>query len=105
MKQIIYLIVITLFVSSCGFYSFRGASIPTNAKTVSVSYFKTNAPNAPSSLSETITEGLKDLFLSQTNLNLTDRDGDLNFIGEITKFEVTTRTIKENIELIIIYNL
>ena len=75
MKQFISILLISLFVSSCGIYSFTGASIPINAKTVSVSNFITSTTNSPAILNQTITEGLK-IFLSQTNLILTDGEGD-----------------------------
>ncbi|KRO55449.1 MAG: hypothetical protein ABR79_00040 [Cryomorphaceae bacterium BACL11 MAG-121001-bin54] len=82
--------------TSCGIYSFTGASIPTEAKTVSVAYFTTTATNSPSSLNQTITEGLKDLFLSQTNLDLTELEGDLSFSGQITKYQLSPMAIQAN---------
>ena len=96
MKQITCVILISSFIASCGIYSFTGASIPINAESVSVTYFTTSTTNSPSSLNQTITEGLKDLFLSQTNLNLTDLDGDLNFSGEITKYQISPIAIQAN---------
>ena len=88
MKQTINIILASILLTSCGIYSFTGASIPIEAKTVSVSYFTSTATNSPSSLNQTITEGLKDLFLSQTSLALTETEGDLIFSGEITKYHI-----------------
>lgn len=82
--------------TSCGIYSFTGASIPSEAKTVSVAYFTTTTTNSPSSLNQTITEGLKDLFLSQTNLDLTELEGDLSFSGQITKYQLSPMAIQAN---------
>jgi hypothetical protein len=96
MKQIIIIIFISFFITSCGIYSFRGASIPSDAKTVSVTYFTTTATNSPPSLNQIISEGLKDLFLSQTNLYLTESEGDLMFSGNITKYQITPIAIKAN---------
>ena len=96
MKQFISILLIIFLITSCGIYSFKGASIPTDARTVSVAYFKTTATNSPPSLNQTISEGLKDLFLSQTNLDLTDSEGDLMFSGEITKYQITPIAIKAN---------
>tara|TARA_B000000437_G_scaffold217476_2_gene195150 strand:- start:718 stop:1215 length:498 start_codon:yes stop_codon:yes gene_type:complete len=96
MKQFISILLISLFVSSCGIYSFTGASIPINAKTVSVSNFITSTTNSPAILNQIITEGLKDLFLSQTNLILTDGEGDLSFSGEITKYQISPIAIQAN---------
>jgi hypothetical protein len=96
MKQIFSIVLTSIFMTSCGIYSFTGASIPTEAKTVSVAYFTTTATNSPSSLNQTITEGLKDLFLSQTNLDLTELEGDLSFSGQITKYQLSPMAIQAN---------
>ncbi len=96
MKQTISIILASILLTSCGIYSFTGASIPIEAKTVSVSYFTSTATNSPSSLNQTITEGLKDLFLSQTNLSLTETEGDLSFSGEITKYHIMPMAIQAN---------
>ena len=85
-----------MFIVSCGIYSFTGASIPSDAKTVSVAYFTKKATNSPSSLNQTLTEGLKDLFLSQTNLYLTNGEGDLSFSGEVTKYQINPIAIQAN---------
>lgn len=74
---------------SCGFYSFSGTSIPQEVKTFSVSYFENNAPINSPLLSQTITEGLKQKFISETNLSIEERNGDFDFSGEITSFTVT----------------
>ncbi|MEC9209501.1 MAG: LPS assembly lipoprotein LptE [Bacteroidota bacterium] len=95
MKPIINILA-SILITSCGIYSFTGASIPHEAKTVSVAYFTTTATNAPSSLNQIISEGLKDLFLSQTSLNLTEVKGDLSFSGEITKYQISPMAIQAN---------
>ena len=96
MKQIFSIVLTSIFMTSCGIYSFTGASIPSEAKTVSVAYFTTTTTNSPSSLNQTITEGLKDLFLSQTNLDLTELEGDLSFSGQITKYQLSPMAIQAN---------
>ena len=96
MRYIINIILASIFLVSCGIYSFTGASIPSEAKTVSVQYITTKATNAPASLNQTITEGLKDAFLAQTNLDLTENEGDLAFSGKITKYQVKPMAIKAN---------
>ena len=96
MRKIINIILASIFLVSCGIYSFTGASIPSEAKTVSVQYITTKATNTPASLNQTITEGLKDAFLAQTNLDLTENEGDLAFSGEITKYQVKPMAIKAN---------
>lgn len=95
-KQLTSIFLITIFIASCGIYSFTGASIPTDAETVSVAYLTTKATNTPSSLNQTITEGLKDLFINQTNLTLTEGEADLSFNGQITKYQIKPMAIKAN---------
>ncbi|MEN8121758.1 MAG: LptE family protein [Bacteroidota bacterium] len=82
----IFIIVFVIFSQGCGIYSFTGASIPPGAKTVSVDYFKNNAPIFNPTLSQEITEMLQDKLVSQTVLNLTDGRGDLQFKGEIVGY-------------------
>ena len=96
MRYIINIILASIFLVSCGIYSFTGASIPSEAKTVSVQYITTKATNTPASLNQTITEGLKDAFLAQTNLDLTENEGDLAFSGQITKYQLKPMAIKAN---------
>lgn len=77
-------------------YSFTGASIAEDVKTVSVKTFQSYAPLANANLSQTFTEDLKDKFISQTNLDLAVRNGDLQFEGSITGYNVTSVAIQGN---------
>ena len=95
-KKILTAILISIIITSCNIYSFTGASIPEEAKTVSVEYIKSETANAPSSLNQTITEELKDRILGQTNLELTELTADLIFSGEIIKYEVKPMAIQAN---------
>jgi len=73
-----------------------GASISPDIKTFNVKYFQKTSALGPSLLSQTFTEKLKDKFLSQTNLKLTDKDPDLIFEGAITNYVVTPLAIQAN---------
>ena len=66
-------------------YGFSGATIPPEAKTVSVQYFQNDASLAPPTLSQSFTEALKDK-MSQTRLGLVSKGGDLGFEGSITGY-------------------
>ena len=70
------------FLLSCS-YSFTGASISPDVKTVSIDYFKSVAQQAPPKLEQTFTEALRDVFISQTNLKLVTNNGDLQLDGKI----------------------
>ena len=89
-------IVLAAFLSACGFYSFTGASISPDVKTVVVKYFPNRAATIQPTLSQVFTERLKDYFLEQTNLSLEADAGDLNFSGEIVKYEVKPIAIQAN---------
>jgi hypothetical protein len=77
-------------------YSFTGASISPDDKTVTVQYFPNNAPLIQPSLSQVFTEKLKDKFVSQTNLNLVNKGGDLYFEGAITGYDIKPMAIQGN---------
>ena len=77
------------FLQSCGIYSFTGASISPDVKTVQVTDFPNYAQLINPALEQTFTIGLQDLFLNQTNLSLVNSNGDLQFEGEITEYRVT----------------
>jgi len=72
--------------SSCGIYSFTGASIPPEVKTISIQYFDNQAPLVQPTLSQTLTDALKDRFLQQTSLNIVNGRGDLNIEGTIINY-------------------
>ncbi len=79
-----------LYFSACtGGYSFTGADIAADIKTFSVDYFENRAPLVQPTLSNVFSEALKDRFLSQTRLDLVNRDGHLHFEGEITNYRVS----------------
>ncbi len=94
--NIIALISITLLISCKVNYSFTGASIPEDVKTVSVKTFQSYAPLANANLTQTFTEALKDIFISQTSLDLVSSDGDLRFEGSITGYNISSVAIQGN---------
>lgn len=99
MKQLIrvsFIISIILSLAGCGVYSFTGASISPEVKTVSIDFFPAYAPLAPPIAGQLFTEDLKDIFLSQTNLVLVQTDGDLQFEGAITNYTTAPVAIQGN---------
>ncbi len=95
-KIIALFIFIVPLISSCGIYSFTGASIPVGAKTVSVEYFKNTASIFNATLSQDITELLQKKLVSQTSLNLTEGKGDLQFKGQIVDYSVAPIALTAN---------
>ena len=96
MKKYFYILICLAAVGCKMNYSFTGASIAEGVKTVSVKTFQSYAPLANANLSQTFTEALKDKFLSQTNLDLATRNGDLQFEGSINGYAVTSVAIQGN---------
>ena len=100
MKNLAHLIIVIVLaagLSACKVhYSFTGAAINPDVKTISIAYFPNRAPIVYPSLSQDITEKLKDKFISQTSLNMVNSDGDLSFEGEITGYETKPIAITGN---------
>ncbi len=93
---IIFFALVVIAFSSCGVYSFTGASIPAEAKTVSVQYFPNRAMLIEPTLSSIFTNILRDQFTGQTNLEMVDRNGDLAIEGEITDYKITPVAIQSD---------
>ena len=97
LKVIGSVLILSLTLAGCTVkYSLSGASIPPEVKTVSILYLQNNAQLVQPSLSQLLTEALKDRFLSETNLTLVEQDGDFNFEGAITNYVVTPVAIQGN---------
>lgn len=84
--RIIAWLVLPLLVASCGVYSFTGASIPPQAKTISVDHFPNDAQLVQPTLSQRFTEELQNIFIRQTNLRMVEGIGHLHFEGSITDY-------------------
>ena len=77
-------------------YSFTGASISPDVKTVSIAPFVNVAPLVNPTLASNFTEALKERFVTQTSLSLQDFAGDLSFSGEIVGYDVSPVAIQSN---------
>ncbi|MBQ8170075.1 MAG: LptE family protein [Bacteroidales bacterium] len=90
------LVATMLIVHSCGIYSFTGTSIQPDVKTVTINYFEYLAPKVNPSLSNLLTEQMKDKFLRLTKLEQVDIDGDLEILGAVTGYDVKASAITAN---------
>ncbi len=79
-----------------GGYSFTGASIPPNAKTLSLKQFPNYAASVNPLLSQQIYEKLRSMYESQTPLSVTSADGDLQVSGEITAYTTEASALSAN---------
>jgi hypothetical protein len=92
--QVFAVVMLIPLLQACGVYSFTGASIPPEAKTISVQYFPNKAQLVEPTLSPFFTDKLRDQFTRQTNLEMVDRNGDLAIEGEITDYKTTPVAIQ-----------
>ncbi len=77
-------------------YSFTGANLSPAVKTYSVYYFPNRARLINPTLSQNFTEGLREKLQRQTSLNELSEDGDLEFEGQITGYEVRPMAIQKD---------
>lgn len=84
------------FLSCTGGYSFTGADISAEIKTVQIDFFPNQATMVQPNLSSVFTETLKDKFTSQSNLELVNYDGDIAFEGAITNYNVSAQSFQGN---------
>lgn len=95
--SIIFIILLAaLFCNGCKPYSFTGASIPPDVKTISIDYIPNRAPQVQATLSQKFTELLKDKFVNQTNLTLVEANGDLTFSGNIVDYRTQPVAIQSS---------
>jgi hypothetical protein len=93
MKRLNYLICVltSVTVFGCGPYSFTGVQ-DLNAETFQVNYFQNSANLIEPGFDRDFTLALQDLIVNQTNLVLTNTNGDLVYEGEITEYRISPTT-------------
>lgn len=99
MKGIIKILFVALVIPFAFTYckphiSLSGATIPVEAKTISVGFFANNTTLGAPSLSQRFTEKLRDVVSQQTSLALIKQNGDLQFEGYISDYNVSPVAIQ-----------
>ncbi len=94
-KHFIILIITTITIYGCGIYSFTGGDTG-DAKSFQVNFFQNNAPIVEPGIDRTFTLALQDLIQNQTNLELTNTNGDLIYEGEITSYAIAPMSANAN---------
>jgi len=97
---LISVVLTTVIFTACSIprYSFTGASIASNVKTFSVYYFPNRAKLVNPNLSQQLTQGqdgLENKLIKQTSLNQISENGDLEFSGQITRYDVAPINISQ----------
>ncbi|WP_200976210.1 LptE family protein [Echinicola sp. 20G] len=80
-----------VFLTACKVeYSFTGTTLDYNVtQTFSVANFFNDSGGGPANMGQNFTESLKDYFQRNTQLELVQSSGDLQFEGAITRYSVT----------------
>lgn len=86
-------LILVAFTTSCGVYSFTGASIQADVKTISIAKFFNDSGGGPPNIEQTFTNDLQDQFQRNTSLELVSRDGDLQFEGSIIRYGIRPQAI------------
>lgn len=86
-KYILAFIILFTF-SGCSVYNFTGTG-KIDAKTFQVNYFQNVSELIEPGIERDFTIRLQDLIQNQTNLSLTNTDGDLVYEGEIVDYRVS----------------
>jgi hypothetical protein len=98
-KRTGYLLVLILMLAvlgGCKVYSFTGASISPETKTISIQRFPNNAMTVEPTLSQKFTDAMRDKFTSETNLIMLNKGGDLQIEGAITGYRTSPVAIQAN---------
>jgi len=96
MLKIKHIVICIAFICSCGVYTFTGADIHPETKTISVAYFQNQASLVQPMLSQKFTNALQDRFIQQTSLNLVQANGDLEFEGYVRDYQIIPINISSN---------
>ena len=96
--RILALVLVLTFFSACSVinYSFSGTSIQPDVKSVTINYFDYTALRVNPSLSNDLTEALKDKFRKMTRLEQIDEDGDLEITGAVSGYDVKATAVTAN---------
>lgn len=89
--QLLFLLLIASLLNGCSVYNFTGTG-QIDAKTFQVNYFQNNADLIEPGIERTFTLTLQEIILNQTNLSLTNANGDLFYDGEITSYRIAPMT-------------
>ena len=92
------LIAVSFLLGGCSIvkYSFSGTAIQPDVKTVTINFFEYKALKVNPTLSNDLTEAMKDKFRKLTKLEQVDIDGDLEISGAVTGYDVRAAAVTAN---------
>lgn len=89
----LFLIPVLICIWSC--YTFSGASIHPDAKTIRIENFPNYSPLQDPNLSQNFTIKLQDKFLQRTRLILVNEPADMNISGEIVNYDLQPVNVQQ----------
>ena len=95
MKNFLY-IPLLFTISSCGFYTFSGASISAEIKNIKIGYFINEAENFKVNLDRDITQKLTDFIIEQTDLSVNNNNYEIEINGKIISYDISPISISSN---------
>ena len=89
MPVIVVALLLSVGLSACKIYSFTGANLSPDVKSVTIDLLDNRAASAPASYAQIFTEKLKLKMVTEANLKQVNADGDLHFSGYVTAYNVS----------------
>lgn len=89
MPMIMVSILLSVSLAACKIYSFTGANLSPDVKSVTIDLLDNRAASAPASYAQIFTEKLKLKMVTEANLKQVNVDGDLHFSGYVTAYNVS----------------
>lgn len=89
-KSAFFLVIVycSLFIESCGVYSFTGTTLSPDLKSITVGNFTLATAGGPANLALNLNERLKEYYQRYTNLKVIPNNGDLSLEGTITNYDL-----------------
>ncbi len=99
MRNLLLYVTLLLSLSACKVrFTLSGSSVPEDLKTFTVQYFENRAPSINPTLSQDFTESLKERITSESRLIQEERNGDVDFSGQITGYDFKPMAIQADAE-------
>lgn len=93
MRKFLILLAFIPLICGCGIYSFSGTSIAPDVESITVMTIQNRAMRVNPSLSNLLTEELKEKYRRLTKLRLDPDNGDLIIEGDILTYETTALAV------------
>ncbi len=84
-------LLLTITLCSCKVYTFTGASVSPDLKSISIENFINRSQNGNTAITQDLTDKLKNRLVQETPLRLVNADGDLQFKGVLTGYVVSSQ--------------